>query len=271
MQCICGNARGKIIFEGNDYSLTKCESCSLVRTNPVPLLQLQDEHDGAGIRHRKDRIPLWESFARRDFYILDAYISRDLRSKKLLEIGCSMGIFLKVFEESASDGWQCIGLDTDQEAVAFARERWNLNVLTKRLEDAGFSEEEFDIVVISHTLEHIYNLYDFLKEAKRILKKGGVLFISVPNFRSLPARLLKNRWYGLNPKQHVWQFTPKTLSRIIRGLGLSVEKIVTNKAMYYEKAEHGVAGFLFRSFLKLSELSGLADNLYLVARKMHAK
>jgi predicted SAM-dependent methyltransferase len=39
-----------------------------------------------------------------------------------------------------------------------------------------------------HVLEHVPNLYEQIKELKRLLKPSGTLIVAVPNFKSFDAK-----------------------------------------------------------------------------------
>lgn len=53
----------------------------------------------------------------------------------------------------------------------------------------SFADDYFDIVILKDILEHVYNPIDVLLEAKRIVKKGGHIIISLPNHFYFPFRL----------------------------------------------------------------------------------
>ena len=76
-----------------------------------------------------------------------------------------------------------------------------------------FNDEEFDMVVIHHVLEHLLYFREVMQEMWRVLKIGGTLDIKVPNYKSsvafVPGHL---RFFGrhafdtfdcvLNPLEH---------------------------------------------------------------------
>jgi len=74
-----------------------------------------------------------------------------------------------------------------------------------------FNEGELDYVVASHNLEHYLDVQETLREWKRVLKKGGVLGIVVPDDRIIDT-------LALNP-QHRHAFTPERLKEEIQKVG----------------------------------------------------
>jgi 2-polyprenyl-3-methyl-5-hydroxy-6-metoxy-1,4-benzoquinol methylase len=48
----------------------------------------------------------------------------------------------------------------------------------------GIRKSLFDVITMWHVLEHVPNLYEQIKELKRLLKPSGTLIVAVPNFKS---------------------------------------------------------------------------------------
>jgi SAM-dependent methyltransferase len=69
--------------------------------------------------------------------------------------------------------------------------------------------------LMSHVLEHLVDVNAVIAEVARVLAPGGLLLIYVPNFKSFPARVLKNKWGFLVPHAHIWQFEPKPLRALV--------------------------------------------------------
>jgi predicted SAM-dependent methyltransferase len=60
-----------------------------------------------------------------------------------------------------------------------------------------------------HVLEHVPNLYEQIKELKRLLKPSGTLIVAVPNFK-LRCKTLRHFWaaYDADP---FWHFSKKAI------------------------------------------------------------
>ena len=56
---------------------------------------------------------------------------------------------------------------------------------------------------------------DFLKEAGRVLKKSGLIFIITPNFASPLRFILRERWFGYSDPTHIHFYTPRSLSSLL--------------------------------------------------------
>ncbi|MEM2512589.1 MAG: class I SAM-dependent methyltransferase, partial [Ignisphaera sp.] len=74
------------------------------------------------------------------------------------------------------------GVDIDEQAVALARKRGIEAYIADLSKDSlPFPNEFFDLVLSLEVIEHLANPDNMLKEAYRVLRKGGYLLISTPN------------------------------------------------------------------------------------------
>lgn len=77
------------------------------------------------------------------------------------------------------------GLEINAHALAYARAHYVHRGIEFRMADLNmpleFSDESFDAVVSFETLEHVRNQEQLLIEFRRVLKPGGMLFISTPD------------------------------------------------------------------------------------------
>lgn len=98
-----------------------------------------------------------------------------------------------------------------------------------------FADGSVDLIYMCHVLEHVHRreIFDVLAEFRRVLKPGGVLRISVPDFDRLIAMYQD---IGRDPDGiiapllgshaneydvHYWVFTERSLSRILTQAGFS--------------------------------------------------
>lgn len=137
----------------------------------------------------------------------------------LLDVGCGSGERLQRHVALGWDGW---GVEISPEAARYAREERGLRVFQGDLPGAGFPAGTFDMVVFSHSLEHMFSPTATLREVNRILRPGGRLFLALPNAASAEARLFGRWWFGWEVPRHLYHFTPRTLDRCLRQTGFRV-------------------------------------------------
>jgi len=120
----------------------------------------------------------------------------DLDNKKILDIGCYDGTFLKLFKNKTT---KLYGIDGNPQSVNRAIK--NKIAATQYFFDDKtpfpFAKNSFDLVVIGEIIEHIYDTDYFLEEIHRVLKSGGHLLLSTPNIASLGRRIFL--LLGINP------------------------------------------------------------------------
>ena len=59
-----------------------------------------------------------------------------------------------------------------------------------------------------------------------LLAPGGIVLFSTPYVSSLPARVLRGRWWTLKPTEHIWHFTPRTHRLVAEPAGFTVTRFV---------------------------------------------
>ncbi len=130
---------------------------------------------------------------------------------RVLDVGCSTGGFLR---PARKDGWECYGVDISPTVAEFCKKD-GLNVFAGKLVDSHYPDEYFDVVRCWASLEHVTDPFLCLKEAKRILRKGGLLLFSVPNGNCLIFALLKEK-YRYICSEHLYYYSKKSIQRILQ-------------------------------------------------------
>ncbi len=122
-------------------------------------------------------------FISRRRYLLDLLkdASRDF---KILDVGCSSGIFLKDLEHLGFKKQNLFGVDISEKAIANCKSNGIQNAFVMDAENITIPEK-FDIIVASDCLEHLKDDRKAIKNWKELLKKDGKMYVFVPAFQSL--------------------------------------------------------------------------------------
>jgi SAM-dependent methyltransferase len=83
---------------------------------------------------------------------------------------------------------------------------------------------EWAAVVFWHSLEHLPEPGDAIRQAARLLSRDGVLVVAVPDADSLQARAFGDRWLHLDPPRHLVHLTARALRDGLRRAGFEVER-----------------------------------------------
>jgi len=75
--------------------------------------------------------------------------------------------------------------------------------------DTGLPSEEWDLIILSQTLEHIFDFKKAIKECHRLLKKGGFLIVDCPFIC---------KYHGLSGYDDYWRISHKALQILLNNL-----------------------------------------------------
>ena len=168
---------------------------------------------------------------------------------RLLDVGCGPG---RLLQDLRDQGWDVFGVDFSTVAVERARSM-GLNVRHGTLQSAAFDESFFDVVLFNHSLEHMYDPINALKEARRILKPGGVLVLHLPNAGSTEARVFGKWWVSWDLPRHLLHFDPVTVQRLVKTAGFEKESIQTSLS---KSSFLGSVDYVYEHVLKTSRRHG---------------
>lgn len=172
-------------------------------------MQDNDETVEKQIKKRFDQISdkSWfsEDIEKDNFQLLELYdFFGDIEYKKILDIGCAKGRFVKRVVEK---GAVVTGIDLSEQLISEARENVpHARFIVGSATDLPFKDEEFDCVYSIETFEHIPDTEKGISEACRVLKKRGKIIVIdkhilglnsnflVPNFIRKPILEKRNKW-----------------------------------------------------------------------------
>lgn len=220
---LCGALAREVVLEvrlgpGESFRLLRCSLCQLVRTEPQLKPDQLEPHYGRGYwgRTRADDL----AWVRRDQRHRTAFLARFRRQGRLLDVGCGLGLFLLALDPARWDrhGLEAMPLPYQEAARMLGAER----IVAGELITAGLARGEFDVVTFWDVLEHLPNPRAALAEAARLLRPGGLVLLTLPNFASYQARRFGEDWYALSLPHHLYHFTPTTLTRLLEPTGFRV-------------------------------------------------
>jgi Methyltransferase domain len=90
------------------------------------------------------------------------------------------------------------------------------------LPEVGYSEGMFNVLTMSHVIEHVPDPLAHLSECWRILAPGGQLIVRTPNMASFASRMFGKDWTALDPPRHLVLFTPSSLHACVERVGFHV-------------------------------------------------
>lgn len=205
---------------------------------------------------------------------------------KMLDVGCGNGEFTALFE---SPERELYGVDLVENNVKLAIKKGiNAKKCDLNNEKLPFKDKEFDILLCSEVIEHIFDTERFAGELKRVLKDGGALIISVPNVAcwynrgvlllgKLPFYIESGstKSFGTlfngEPMGHVKAFTKKSLIELLEYTGFKIEEVKGSKinlSSHCTKKRHFAGNGIFKFFEHVfCSVPSLASNIIIRASK----
>jgi SAM-dependent methyltransferase len=123
-----------------------------------------------------------------------------------LEIGCATAFGLSIFK---SKGWDVLGLDPSKKAVEIAKKLYDIEVVEALFDVSLFRNRKFDLIILSHVLEHIISPDDLIRDLIEILEPNGLVYIEVPNMLKPEVQM---GWFTF---EHLNYFTPTALTNLM--------------------------------------------------------
>lgn len=215
-------------------------------------------------------------------------ILRQRNIKRVLDIGCGDGVLGVYLREKI--GAETYGIDISEKGVKIANRRGLVAKVGDAQKEIPFQAGFFDAVIANEIIEHLYNPDSFLKEVKKVLRKGGLFIIGTPNmsfwfnrflfifgvyplyleasteFRKIGVGFLRG-YVDDQPVGHVRVFNAAAIRDLLQVHGF---KIVAMKGMGVPfSSSNRFASFIYKmidSFFSL--FPALASDLVVVASKL---
>lgn len=251
---ICQSNDTTILYQGirdyryavdGSFNIVKCERCGLVYTNPRPTkgeiskyypdsyyAYIYLERDNFLERLKEDIIKykagrttgLPFAFKPLLFLLKNTVTLVPEKEGRILDIGCASGRLLATLKKM---GWDCYGVEIDEEAVLVARGK-GLNVVQGDIEECSFPENYFDSIRLSHVLEHLPSPRKVLTKIRAWLKSDGKLYIGIPNYKCIYTHLFRKYTLLFEVPRHFYHFDKQSISLLLSETGYKTENIRYN-------------------------------------------
>jgi SAM-dependent methyltransferase len=203
----CRVAKHRAFGTKRGHVLLQCSSCGTIYPGTEPCHQALDEiYDHYYDQANFELHPVTGAALDRLVRSLHAFRS----TNRWLDVGYGAGGLLTVAERQ---GWSCHGVEVSPSALRYGAGRgWQVE---ESMEAASFPSKGFDVVTMIELIEHITSPDKFLQWAGRLVRPGGLLYVTTPNARSLNRRILGLDWSVISPPEHLTIWSPRGLSRAL--------------------------------------------------------
>lgn len=174
---------------------------------------VQDEYFGQGYLRRQGFLAglFHRHKARRRLRLIQQYRP----TGRLLDFGCGGG---ELLVEAQKLGYRVVGFDLSPTVGEYVRQRYRCEVYWG---DPTSLEclDPFDVIVLSHVLEHVVDPVTMLQSIRRLIALGGALYLATPNVSCWEAHFAG--WASYEP-YHCSYFSPSTLKAALEQAGFEV-------------------------------------------------
>jgi 2-polyprenyl-3-methyl-5-hydroxy-6-metoxy-1,4-benzoquinol methylase len=222
-KCICGSVNYRHLMKHKIFikqgEIVQCNECEFIwskqQLNDIELEVFYKEKyrdlKGEVLNFTRFRNDLQRAISQYNFY--GSSLNLDL-SQEVLEIGAGWGVSPRYLHKQGFDKIHIIEPDARVDHI--------LSKGIRKLSSVAKAPDNFfSLVVMSHVLEHIFNVQNFLHELIVKIKKSSIVFVEVPNCENPQVLLQSSESY------HYWFFTKKTLIDLFKSQGFDPVQVET--------------------------------------------
>jgi SAM-dependent methyltransferase len=243
----------RVIQRSDSYSLVKCANCNQVSLYPMPSAEEINAFYPKDIEYYGDKCkdsftskiagsknklfefvlsqcfnyPVPEKvpkhiivFARFIIAFFRGFLYRHprfqlpnyIKNGKLLEIGFGSGGAMRQFN---SLGWNVIGTESSMQRCLHLESTHGFISIHTSTFQVPLEDKSVDVIYLNQVFEHMLHPQLALQEYWRLLKPGGQVLMTVPNFACLQSRLAGASWRGIEAPRHLYLYTEKTLEALL--------------------------------------------------------
>lgn len=267
---LCKNNDYSVLFPekvAQKHQIVKCNICELMYANPQITVGSKTEmaleaKNANDLSELVNKQTVQKQLTQLKDYnkIISTVNNKGIQTGSVLEIGASLGIFLNIWKES---GWKVSGIDPNKNSSIFAKEKYNIDIIPSTIKEANLEENQFDVVIMLHVIEHMGDPAEELKIIKRVLKPGGILVVETPRYDSLLFKCLGRRERSLSCDGHIFFFTTGTLQELMKSCGFDVMQLdLVGRTLTIDR--------LFYNFGVISKSEKIKSYLQKISKKIHA-
>jgi 2-polyprenyl-3-methyl-5-hydroxy-6-metoxy-1,4-benzoquinol methylase len=214
---ICGKKHSKFIFkkqnqelDSDSISVYRCLDCNGIFLGNYNLEYEAEMYEYYKLYQGKSAEVLFNPLTALSYHkVLDLF-TKNTSGKSILDVGCGKGDFVYA---GVKEGWNINGIELSQEAVDIAQ-KFLLPVTKLDFFSTEIRPASYDIVTMFEVLEHLPDPVNFIVRAAEIVKPGGLIYLTTPNYNSFDRRLQGISWPVIH-REHLTYFTPQILHEII--------------------------------------------------------
>lgn len=206
--------------------MLSCRRCKTLYTAHLPDAESVEDYD---TYYQEENLTVPDFINQRLDEIIAEFASYR-RSGRLLDVGFGAGTLLEAAQRA---GWQALGVEVSNRAADHVRSL-GFDVFCGTLAEARYPSNHFDVVTASEVLEHVADPQMVLQEIARVLRPGGLLWLTTPHGRGVSAQILGLKWSTVSPPEHLQLFSRDGTKTMLAAASLRPVRVVTEGVNPYE-------------------------------------
>ena len=199
---ICGSSAFVDLKGYTQHFLSQCNTCDFVFAKKIP--------------SNEELIAHYETYPRSNsisaitikrYHELLDKLEPYRKTNNLIDVGCGDGFFL---ETAKKRNWNVYGTEYTDIAIKICSEK-GISMKQGKLNPKDYPEGFFDVITSFEVIEHINNPMEELQNFSSILRSGGAVYVTTPNFNSASRYYLGNKWNVIEYPEHLSYYTQNTL------------------------------------------------------------
>lgn len=244
----------------DEFEYFVCENCRCLQINEIP--------DDLG------------SYYGSEYYSFQVPEAPDMRfetpvigNSKILDVGCGAGaLLLALAKEGHGNLYGC-------DPFLKQERRYGDRVYIKNCSIHDMDEDgTFDYICMQDSFEHMTDPLEALVSAKRLLKPGGLLVMTIPTYPNIAFEMFGPHWYQLDAPRHIFLHSQESVRYLSEQCGLQITRIRYDanrfqivKSFFYQ---HGVPLYrqtpeLIAEYFDEQTLDGIAEQTVLYNRRQY--
>jgi 2-polyprenyl-3-methyl-5-hydroxy-6-metoxy-1,4-benzoquinol methylase len=223
---VCRGTGCRRLLEVGGFTLVRCLDCFHIYVNPRLRGEVQariaaewdEPHEDPFLEVQRLYA---ESLCRR--------LRRAAAGRRLLDVGFGKGYLLHA---ARAYGFEVYGVEGSPRLIERQHPYFGGRLARHWLDGEPLPWGSFDVVVLSHVLEHLPEPRAALLQVRQALNPRGLVYVAVPDMGSVQFRILGRRWNAIQPLVHLQYFNEASLARLLADAGFEV----------IERTEHQVIG-----------------------------
>ena len=235
-------ARDQIAQTPGIYSVVRCSTCGLSRTQPRPLesciSNFYPSNYGpyakaklvADEKNNRTKSSAWILVLRGVLKAINRSLGINPQNTlppvefspaRLLDYGCASGGYLNTLDRAK---YQLTGVDFSVDALNDAS-KLGLTVFCEPVESSHFDPGSFDIITAWMVLEHLYDPIATLRKLRHWLAEDGFIMISVPDSSALHRKIFRGLSYDDQVPTHLIHYNVRTIKGVMDKAGFKVAEV----------------------------------------------